>query len=35
MAETKTKRIEIISRIQAMYNKGTASDDTRLSARHV
>jgi len=31
----KTRRIEVISRIQSMYSKGTASDDTRLSARHI
>jgi hypothetical protein len=31
----KTRRIEIISRIQALYSKGAASDDSRLSARHV
>ena len=35
MADTKTRRIEVISRIQSMYSKGTASDDTRLSARHI
>ena len=31
----KTRRIDIISRIQAMYSKGAASDDSRLSARHI
>jgi hypothetical protein len=31
----RTRRIEVISRIQAMYSKGTSSDDSRLSARHV
>ena len=31
----KTKRLEVISRIQAMYSKGAASDDSRLSARHI
>ena len=35
MADTKTRRIEVISRIQSMYSKGTASDDTRLSPRHI
>ena len=35
MTDTKTRRIEIISRIQSMYSKGTASDDTRLSPRHI
>ena len=35
MTDTKTRRIEVISRIQSMYSKGTASDDTRLSARHI
>ena len=35
MTVTKTKRIDVISRIQSMYSKGTASDDSRLSARHI
>ena len=35
MAANRTRRIEIISRVQAMYSRGAASDDSRLSARHI